>query len=225
MARKSLAPAWAPRRTKKQTAGTIGRDHAILKAALQEFTRNGFAAARMEDIARRAGVAKGTIYLRFKDKEALFEAIVRQEISPLVNAAATAPQPGESVRSFLERTVTPMLQDPGRSRRTAVLRLLVSESSRFPKLAELYFRTIVEPGLKVFGRLARRAFESGELSDFAPVRYPQLLLAPVIMGLLWSGLFDRFHPLDIEAMLRAHFDQLFQPKRIDIQRRRKHVVK
>jgi AcrR family transcriptional regulator len=206
---------------KKQMAGTVGRDHAIVKAALQEFTRNGFAAARMDDIARRAGVAKGTIYLRFKDKEALFEAIIRQEISPLVNAAATAPEPAESVRAFLERTVMPLLRDPGRARRTAVLRLLISEATRFPKLAEFYFRAIVEPGLKIFGGLARRAFETGELSNDAPVRYPQLLLAPAILGLLWSGLFERFHPLNMEAMLRAHFDQLFQPQRTATRRIRK----
>ncbi len=197
------------------------RDQAILKAALQEFTRNGFAAARMDDIARRAGVAKGTIYLRFKDKEALFEAIVREEISPLVNTAAmTTLRPGESVRALLERAIMPLLRQSGRSRRTAVLRLLISEAPRFPRLAEVYFRTIVEPGLKVFGRLARDAFETGELSHIAPVRYPQLLLAPAILGLLWSGLFDRFCPLDSEAMLRAHFDQLFQTKNTVKQSRR-----
>ena len=188
------------------------RDDAILKAALQEFRRNGFAAARMDDIAKRAGVAKGTIYLRFKDKEALFEAIIRQEISPFVNAAANALEPGESVRAFLQRTIMPFLHDPGRSRRTAVLRLMIAEAARFPKLAESYFRNIVEPGLRAFGRLAQQAYENGELSSLAPVRYPQLLLAPVITGLLWSELFGRFHSLDIEAMLRAHLDQLFPSK-------------
>jgi AcrR family transcriptional regulator len=212
MRRKSISRAKAPRTTRKRPAATLERDEAIVKAALQEFTRHGFAAARMDDIARRAGVGKGTIYLRFKDKEALFEGIIRQEISPLVNAAATALKPGESVRAFLERTVIPILRNPGRSRRTDVLRLLIGEAPRFPKLAEFYFRTIVKPGLEAFGRLARHAFEEGELSHVAPIRYPQLLLAPVIIGLLWSGLFDRFHPLDVEAMLRAHFDQMFPAK-------------
>ncbi len=197
--------------TKKRSTATAKRRHAIVKAALEEFTKKGFAAARMDDIARRAGVAKGTIYLRFEDKEALFEAIIRQEISPLVNAAATGLESGESVRAFLDRTLMPLFSDPGRARRIAVLRLLIAEAVRFPKLPELYFRAVVEPGLKVFSRLARRAFEKGELSNIAPVRYPQLLLAPAIVGLLWSGLFDRFHPLDVEAMLRAHLDQLFPP--------------
>ncbi len=213
MRRKSSSGTRASRTAKKRTAATAERHQAIVKAALEEFTKQGFAAARMEDIARRAGVAKGTIYLRFKDKEALFEAIIREEISPLVNAAATALEPGESIRAFLDRTVMPLFHDPGRSRRTAVLRVLIAEAARFPKLAELYFRGIVAPGLKAFSRLARHAFKKGELSNIAPVRYPQLLLAPAIVGLLWSGLFDRFHPLDVEAMLCAHFDQLFPPNK------------
>lgn len=203
----------AARTARKRTDATAERHQAIVKAALEEFTKQGFAAARMDDIARRAGVAKGTIYLRFKDKDALFEAIIREEISPLVNAAASPLKPGESVRAFLDRTVMPLFHDPGPSRRTAVLRLLIAEAARFPKLAELYFRTVVEPGLKVFSRLARHAFKRGELSYIAPVRYPQLLLAPAIVGLLWSGLFDRFHPLDVKSMLRAHFDQLFPPSK------------
>ena len=213
MRRKTVSRVHPSRTARKRTSATAERDEAIVKAALEEFTRHGFAAARMEDIARRAAVAKGTIYLRFKDKESLFEAIIRQEISPLVAAAAGALGPGESVRAFMERTLMPLLRDPGRGRRTAVLRLLVAEAARFPKLAELYFRAIVEPGLKIFGRLARQAFDQGELSNSAPVRYPQLLLAPAVLGLLWSGLFERFHPLDIEAMLHAHFDQLFRSKR------------
>lgn len=212
MGRRSISRARVPRTAKKRIAASADRDRAIVRAALQEFTQQGFAAARMDDIARRAGVAKGTIYLRFKNKEALFEAIIHQEISPLVNAAATAIEPGESIRAFLERTMMPLVSGSGRFRRTAVLRLLISEAARFPKLAELYFHTIVEPGLEIFSRLVRKAFEKRELSSPALVRFPQLLLAPAIMGLLWSVLFDRFHPLDMEAMLRAHFDQLFPSK-------------
>ena len=85
----------------------------------------------MEDIARRAGVAKGTIYLRFKDKEALFEAIVRGEISPLVSSATAPPEPGEPIRVFLERTILPLVSEPGRSRRTAVIRLLIGKQAAF----------------------------------------------------------------------------------------------
>ncbi|MBV9265030.1 MAG: helix-turn-helix transcriptional regulator [Acidobacteriaceae bacterium] len=200
------------RPAKKRSAAAASRDASILKAALQEFTHHGFAATRMEDIARRAGVAKGTIYLRFKDKEALFEAIVRKEISPLVMAAGAPLQPGEPVRTFLERSLTPLVESSGRARRVAIIRLVIAEAPRFPKLGELYFRDVVEPGLQAFRRLARQAYDNGELADTAAIKYPQLLLAPAIVGLLWSALFDRFEPLDIPAMMHAHFDHFFPAK-------------
>lgn len=182
---------------------------AIIKAALDEFAENGFVAARIEDIARRAGVGKGTIYLQFKDKEALFEAIVRQEITPIVSAAASGLEPEETVRGFLKRVILPLFHDLHRSQRGAVIRLLIAEAARFPKLAELYFRMVVDPGLAVFGNLARRAVETGELKSPALLQFPQLFVAPAVIGLLWSGLFEGYCHLDVEGMLRAYFDDLF----------------
>ena len=182
---------------------------AILNSALDEFTEKGFAAARMEDIARRAGVAKGTIYLNFADKESLFEAIVTQEIVPLIGAAKSPLAPGETVRGFLERTVLPLLQDFPNSRRGLVMRLIVTEGCHFPKLAEVYYRKVIAPGLAAFGTLAKHAVKTGELGGDALVRFPQLMIAPAILSVVWSGLFERLKPLDTQEMLRAHFDQIF----------------
>jgi AcrR family transcriptional regulator len=206
---KSNKPALHTSPPKGRTDKTAGRRLGIVNAALEEFTEKGFVAARMEDIARRAGVAKGTIYLQFDDKEALFEAIVRQEISPLIGAVAADREPGETVRAFLDRTILPFLHDLPGSRRGAVIRLLIAEAARFPKLSELYFHMVVEPGLAVFSNLARRAFADGEINGSALVRFPQLFVAPAIVGLLWSSLFEDFRHLDVEEMLGAYFDQLF----------------
>jgi hypothetical protein len=104
------------------------------------------------------------------------------------------------------------LRDLDKSPRGAVMRLLLAEAGRFPKLAELYFQTIVRPGMQSIESLLRRASKRGELSNPALVRYPQLVIAPVIMGVLWSGIFERFQGLNIEAMMRAHLDQLFSGK-------------
>jgi AcrR family transcriptional regulator len=206
---KSKKPARQTKASKTRADKTAGRRSAIIDAALDEFAEKGFVAARMEDIAKRARVAKGTIYLKFHDKEALFEAIVRQEISPLIGAMASERKSGETVRSFLDRTIFPFLHDLHRSRRGVVIRLLIAEAARFPKLAELYFHMIVEPGLAVFSNLARVASEGGEIKGSAFIRYPQLFVAPAVMGLLWSGLFEDYCHLDVEGMLRAYFDQLF----------------
>ena len=85
----------------------LARREAIVAAALDVFVEKGFAAARMEDIARWAGVAKGTIYLHFSDKEALFEAIVRQEIRPRLDAAALRVQDGIRLEEFLGQVFMP----------------------------------------------------------------------------------------------------------------------
>jgi AcrR family transcriptional regulator len=201
--------------TKSRAENTARRRLAVIDAALDVFTEKGFAAARMEDIARQAGVAKGTIYLQFRDKEALFEAIVRQEISPFVGALGSGLAPGETVRAFLHRTVLPFLQDLHRSRRGAIIRLMIAEAGRFPKLAKLYFRMVVEPGLTIFGKLARRARKTGELRNAAVVQFPQLMIAPALVALLWPALFERYQHLDVEGMLRAHFDQLFSTSSSD----------
>jgi AcrR family transcriptional regulator len=190
---------------------TAARREAIIDAALDEFTEKGFEAARMDEIARRAGVAKGTIYLNFSDKEALFEAIVRQEITPLVDAVSSASASDESFRAVVTQDLLPIIRDLAHNRRGSVVRLLIAEAGRFPKLAEVYYRMVVEPGLGAIGRLAYRAHVRGELQNDALARFPQLFIAPGVLAIVWTGLFERFRHLDVERMASAYFDQFFVP--------------
>ncbi|MGI9071061.1 MAG: TetR/AcrR family transcriptional regulator [Bryobacteraceae bacterium] len=190
---------------------TAARREAIIDAALDEFTEKGFAAARMDEIARRAGVAKGTIYLNFSDKEALFEAIVRQEITPLVDAVSSASDSDEPFRGIVTQHLLPIIRDLANSRRGSVVRLLIAETGRFPKLAEVYYRMVVEPGLGAIGKLAHRAHMRGELRSDALAQFPQLFIAPGILAIVWTRLFERFRHLDIEHMASAYFDQFFSP--------------
>jgi AcrR family transcriptional regulator len=190
---------------------TAARREAIIDAALDEFTEKGFAAARMDEIARRAGVAKGTIYLNFSDKEALFEAIVRQEITPLVDAVSSASVSDQSFRVIVAKHLLPIIRDLANSRRGSVVRLLIAEAGRFPKLAEVYYRMVVEPGLGAIGRLASRAHVKGELRNDALARFPQLFIAPGVLAIVWTGLFQRLRHLDVEQMASAYFDQFFVP--------------
>jgi AcrR family transcriptional regulator len=196
----------------KRARNKAARYRAIVSAALDEFTEKGFAAARIEDVARRAGVAKGTIYLHFKDKEALFEGILRQVIGPgVAGFESVEPLPGESARAFAARIILPLIADPEATRRGDVVRLIIADGPRFPALAEVYFRVVVERGLVLARRIARHAAETGELLGDALDRFPQLLIAPGVLGLIWAGLFDRFQHLDIGAMFEAHLDLLFRP--------------
>jgi AcrR family transcriptional regulator len=192
---------------------SAARREAILTAALDEFSSQGFAAARMDDVARRAGVGKGTIYLHFQDKEALFQDLVRTMLVPLV-AGLEAARPGDQpVRQLIESFIELFVREVYNTRRRNVLRLVLTEGQRFPTLAEFYYREVVERAMAAMRALLQRAVARGELKDDTLIKFPQLIVAPGIVAVMWSGLFDRFAPLDVTAMMHAHLDLIFGTER------------
>ena len=186
-----------------------GKREAILAAALEEFSGRGFAAARLDDVARRAGVAKGTIYLYFRDKEALFQELVRAELSPVVAALEAAQRADMPLRAVAERLVSIFAREIFTTHRKDVMRLVLTEGTRFPAIAEFYFHEVVERVMAVIRSLAQRAVERGDLPNDALVRFPQLFGAPVVVAVIWSGLFDRWAKIDVEAFMRAYLDLIF----------------
>jgi AcrR family transcriptional regulator len=205
----SARPDDAPRARK-----AAARREAILNAALDEFSARGYAAARLDDIAERAGVAKGTIYLYFADKEALFQDIVRTMIVPVVTVVEHAPPPGVPIRAVLSGLIDVFVREVYGTRRGDVIRLMMNEGPRFPALAEFYYRNVIERALTAMRGLLQRAIASGELKDDTLLKFPQLLVTPVIFSIVWSGLFDRFAPVDVAAMMRAHLDFIFGKERL-----------
>jgi AcrR family transcriptional regulator len=195
-----------------RAAKAAERRNAILKAALDEFSERGFAAARLDDVARRAGVAKGTIYLYFKDKEALFQELVRFQIGPVVGALEAVLASDLPLAVIVEHALDIFVREIYGTHRKQVLRLIISEGPRFPALAEFYYREVLAHILKAVRARLARAVERGEIAGDELVRFPQLLGAPGIVAIVWSGLFDRFEPLDVRAMMRAYFDRLFGPR-------------
>src|SRR5215204_5326252 len=124
------------------------RRQAIIEAALDEFIARGFAATRLDDIAKRAGVAKGTIYLHFKDKESMFEELIRTAIVPMINRLwGTPPQPGASVRDMVEGFAKTFIEEVATTRRGDLVRLIDAEGPRFPEVADFYYREVVSRGL------------------------------------------------------------------------------
>ncbi len=197
----------------QRQAKSAARRDAILAAALEEFSAKGFAAARLDDVARRADVAKGTIYLYFSGKESLFQELTRAMLSPMIGAIAALGEADMPMDVFAERFVDLFVREVYETRRRDVIRLIISEGRRFPKLAEFYYREVLSHLIKTVRGLLRRALERGELADDALIRFPQLLVAPGIIAIFWSGLFDRFEPLDARAMMRANLDFLFATRR------------
>jgi AcrR family transcriptional regulator len=211
-AAKPVHAAGSPRKHRSKgprSLQTAQRKDAILAAALEEFSSRGFAAARLDDVARRAGVAKGTIYLHFRDKEMLFQELVRSQLSPVVSTLELAQISDLPLRAAAEGLVQLFAREIFGTRRKDVLRLIITEGARFPQLAEFYYREVVERVMVVVRRLAQRAVDRGELPNDSLVRFPQLLGAPGIVAIVWSGLFERWAPLDVEAFMRAYLDLIF----------------
>jgi AcrR family transcriptional regulator len=185
------------------------RREAILAAALEEFSARGFAATRLDDIARRATVAKGTIYLYFRDKESLFQELVRAMLSPIVGRLQAAPMADLPPRMVAEAIADVFVREIFGTRRQDVIRLIITEGHRFPKLADVYYHEVIRHVVPVVRGLMARAAARGELPNDALARFPQLLVAPALVALVWNGLFNRFAPLDVGELLRAHITVLF----------------
>jgi AcrR family transcriptional regulator len=207
---KEGAPAKSPSSRAERAAE---RREAILEAAMDEFIARGFAAARLDDVAQRAGVAKGTIYLHFKDKEALFQELIRTAIVPLIGRLATPPVAGGSVRAALEGFARNFVQEVVTTRRGDIIRLIIAEGPRFPSVADFYYREVVSRGLAGMRALIDHGIASGEIRNEALARFPQIVVAPAIVAVIWQGLFGRHSPLDATEMLSVHLDLIFGERR------------
>ncbi len=214
--RKSAA---APPRAAKADAGQGGRKiasaarrEAILAAALEEFSARGFEATRLEDLAKRAGVAKGTIYLYFRDKESLFQELVRAMLTPFVGTIEAMGQADLPVTVLAERIVDLFVREVYETRRKDVIRLMITEGRRFPKLAEFYYREVLARIVAAMRAILRRAAARGDVPQ-GLVDFPQLIAAPGLVAIIWSGLFERYEPLDVRKMMQTHIDLLFAPRR------------
>jgi AcrR family transcriptional regulator len=192
-----------------RAARAAERRQAIVDAALDEFIARGFTATRLDDVAKRAGVAKGTIYLHFKDKEALFEELIRTAIVPVVDRLTTPPPLTGSVRDALEGFARTFIQEVAATRRADIIRLIIAEGPRFPAVADFYYREVISRGLAAMRALIQIGVARGEISQKQLERFPQIVVAPAIVAIVWKSLFERHAPLDANEMLRVHLDLIF----------------
>jgi AcrR family transcriptional regulator len=207
------AKAPSPTPPSNRAARAAERREAIIEAALDEFVARGFAATRLDDVAKRAGVAKGTIYLHFKDKEALFQELIRTALVPLISRLAAPPPAGGSVRAALERFAQTFAQEVVTTRRGDIVRLIVAEGARFPSVADFYYREVVSRGMAGMRALIELGVARGEIPNEALARFPQIVVAPAIVAVIWQGLFGQHAPLDAKEMLRVHLDLIFGERR------------
>jgi len=206
--------ALAPKPAASRAERAAERRGAIIEAAMDEFIARGFAATRLDDVARRAGVAKGTIYLHFKDKESMFEELIRTAIVPMINRLwGTPPQPGASVRDMVEGFAKTFIEEVATTRRGDLVRLIVAEGPRFPAVADFYYREVVSRGLGGMRALIELGIARGEIKQKNLARFPQIMVAPALIAVIWQSLFSRHAPLDALEMFRVHLDLIFGERR------------
>lgn len=184
------------------------RQGQILAAAFEEFAAHGYAAARLENVAKRAGVAKGTIYLYFPSKSRLFQAVVRSLIRPITedfdvlvegSCASACQLLGDLISRQYVEVVT--------NRKTrAILRLLVAESGRFPQLSDVYYREVIKPGVRAIRLVLEKGMATGEFRESGAAAYPQMVAAPGVLAMVWMLILGRRAGLDLQAYRAAHVE-------------------
>src|SRR6266436_5465218 len=170
-------PKVSPEPASNRASRAAERRQAIIDAALDEFIARGFTATRLDDVARRAGVAKGTIYLHFKDKESMFEELISTAIVPLLGRLVPPPSMSGSVRDALEQFARAFIAEVAMTRRADIIRLIVAEGPRFPAIADFYYREVISRGLGGMRALIELGIAKGEIRQTDLARFPQILVA------------------------------------------------
>lgn len=195
----------APRRRRKEA-----RPSELTAAALDLFVEKGFAATRLDDVAARAGVSKGTLYLYFDSKETLFKAVVQEGIVPLLAAAEQqiAEYDGSSV-DLLRCLLFGWWQQIGGTRLAGIPKLIISESRNFPEVAQYYHDEVITRGRCLLRTVLRRGIERSEFRPLDVETAIDVIIAPVMMLVVWRfSLRYCGQETDPEIFLKTHLDLL-----------------
>lgn len=185
------------------------RPREICAAALDVFAEKGFAAAKLDEIAKRAGVSKGTLYLYFEDKEQLFRAVVRDTVVPNVeNLRAAIIQTGLPFADLVRLFLGQFVEIANRVPIGAVAKMVISESRNFPELAKVWHDEVVSKGIGTLTALIEMGQAKGEVRDGDARLHAFTLMGPMLMGLLYRETLEPVGgaPLDFGALARQHAD-------------------
>ena len=195
----SPAPRWRRRKT--------ARPSEIVTAALEVFAERGFAAAKLEDIAARAGISKGALYLYFDTKDELFRAVVQETVAPNIEAARAMAEafPGRfaDLAPLLLGRVAQLAATTGLP---AVAKMVIGESRNFPDLARVWHDTVVSQAIGLLTGLVTRAQGKGEVGPGDPRLHAISLMGPMVVAILWREVFVPVgaEPIDIAALAAQH---------------------
>ena len=184
------------------------RPQEITEAAFEVFAEKGYARARVQEVAARAGVSKGLLYLYFETKQALFKAVIRSVVMRRMDALLAAVEETElSSEAFIRGPLVTFMKGLPGSPVAVVIRLLISEGHRHPDLVDYYWENVVSKGLLAIRGLLERGVSNGEFRETAVTALPQLIVAPALVSLLWRILFAS-RDLDSDQLIETQIDML-----------------
>ncbi len=184
------------------------RPQEITEAAFAAFAEKGYAATRVAEVAERAGVSKGLMYLYFRTKEDLFKAVIRSVVIRRVDALVAAVETTElSSEAFIRGPLLEFMKRVPGSPVAIVIRLLIAEGQRHPDLVDYYWDNVVSKGVNAISAFVRRGVERGEFRETAVTDLPQLVLAPMMLSMIWRILFSK-HELDTDRLIETQLDMV-----------------
>ena len=175
------------------------RPSELTAAALELFVEKGFAATRLEDVAARAGVSKGTLYLYFDSKEELFKAVIQSAVLPVLAE-------GEQIFASFSGTASELLRELmlgwwrlfGNTALSGIPKLMISEAGNFPEIARYYHDNVIVRGKRLFARALERGIASGEFRPLDVDYAVQVMLGPLVLKVLWRHSFASCVPKDLD---------------------------
>lgn len=185
------------------------RRQVLLDAALDAFSQYGYSATRMDEIAQRSQVSKGTLYLYFNSKEALFSALVDSIAVPQLNQLSNN---ASSLHDLLENlaSITPVLIKHSKVPR--LLKIIVGESHAFPELAKTYTEKIIDGLIQTLTEAVKRAIKEGEIQPVNADLLARLIISPIAYSMIWEVVFEPHAALsfDVKALIELHQNVLMQ---------------
>ena len=205
---KKPQPRWARRKD--------ARPEEIIAAALDLFVERGFASTRLDDVAARAGVSKGTLYLYFENKEDLFKAVVRGNMLPLLqHGEALVENFAGSSGELLQQLVRGWWELTGSSKIAGLPKLVIAEAGNFPDLAKFYYDEVILRAHSMFRRVLQRGTDAGEFRDVDIDHLVHVALAPLVMLAVWRHSFAccEHEQLEPKRYLDSYLDMLLHSLR------------
>jgi AcrR family transcriptional regulator len=187
------------------------RPSEILEAALSVFTEKGLSAARMEDIARRAGVTKGTIYLYFENKDAVFKALLNESLGERLRFATAMVAEFDGPTPVLLANILRFIGGfVATTDRVALPKLVIAEIAKFPDLHRYYHDEVIQRGMAIWDAILNRGIARGEFRALPVEHLSRLCIGPILVAAIWRTLFEQFasKPYDVPGLIETHIDVL-----------------